>query len=470
ATTITCLVWTWSAVLLYRAYGPALVDALRRRRWLDLDAALEATDVDVVGALRPLTSTDPRAARLAFDLLGRVATPTLAEDLATLAEDPRTDVRMTALAGLATMGEATAQRRLADEVRATVDSPDPRLRLAAARALEYLDVADREAAAVLLVDDDLAVRCAAIDSVRPVDPFAVEAVVAALGEAGTIGAASGAVERLADAVLPTMAEALDAASVPVPATVLRLVRAAATRTPARDDLLRRHVGHPDRELGLAVIERLVGDVPASDRVASALDAVLADDARHAARLAAAGLAIGQTNDWPDHGVAAAGDGPLLRALEDEWDLIRRRVAGGRLARHGWGRIGPALAGLSADGPAGALAVEALGVSLGHDERDRVMAVLQPGLPLTDRLLRLGGPGDRPDAEGSTGEGPTSDTAWLRDIVEDPRGRWRSPWLRACAVHAAAVRGTLNGMDVGGARMLGDPVVDEELDLAGAGRP
>ena len=30
-TTIVCAVWTWSAILLYRAYGPALVDALRRR-------------------------------------------------------------------------------------------------------------------------------------------------------------------------------------------------------------------------------------------------------------------------------------------------------------------------------------------------------------------------------------------------------------------------------------------------------
>jgi hypothetical protein len=470
ATTITCLVWTWSAVLLYRAYGPALVDALRRRRWLDLDAALEATDVAVVGALRPLTSTDPRAARLAFDLLGRVATPTLAEDLATLAEDPRPDVRMTALAGLATMGDATAGRRLADAVRATIDAPDPEVRLAAARALESLDAADREAAAVLLVDDDLAVRCAAMDSVRPDDQFAVEAVVAALGDAGTIGAASGAVERLGDAVVPTMAQALDAASVPDAAAVLRLVRAAATRTPARDDVLRRHVGHPDRELGLAVIERLVADAPASDRVASALDDVLTDDAGHAARIAAAGLGIGRTGDWPDHDVAAAGDGPLLRALEDEWDLMRRRVAGGRLARHGWARLGPALAGLSAEGPAGALAVEALGVNLGHAERDRVLAVLQPGLPLAERLLRLGGPRDRPAGEGTTGAWPADDAAWLRDIVEDPGGRWRAPWLRACAVHAAAVRGILDGMDVGGARVLGDPVVDEELALAGVGRP
>lgn len=468
ATTITCLVWTWSAVLLYRAYGPALVDALRRRRWLDLDAAMETPDVDVLGTLRPLTSTDPRAARLAFDLLGRVATPTLAEDLATLAEDPRADVRMPALAGLSTMGDAGARRRLAEDVRATIDAPDPEVRLVAARALESIDAVDRAAAARLLVDDDLAVRCAAIESVRPDDRFAVEAVVVALGDVGTIGAASGAVERLGDAAVPALVEALDTARTPASSTVMRLVRAAATRTPARDDVLRRHVGHPDRELGLAIIERLVADEPASDGVAAALDMVLADDARQAARIVAAGLAIGHSDDWRDPG-AAAGDAPLLGALADEWDLVRRRVASGRLAHHGWARFGPTLAGLSTDGPAGALAIEAVGVTLGHVERDLVLAVLQPGLSLRERLLRLGGSGGSPASAPTTGAEPTDDSAWLRDMVEDPGGRWRAPWLRACAVHAAAVRGILDGMDVGAARTLGDPVIDEELDLAGAGR-
>ena len=69
--------------------------------------------------------------------------------------------------------------------------------------------------------------------------------------------------------------------------VMRLVRSAATASAGRDELLRRHVGHRDRELGLVVIERLVAAEPAPEATAVALDAVLAADIRHAAGVLAA---------------------------------------------------------------------------------------------------------------------------------------------------------------------------------------
>jgi hypothetical protein len=40
-TILVCGIWTWVAVVLYRAYAPALVAALDRRRHLDPDAAFQ---------------------------------------------------------------------------------------------------------------------------------------------------------------------------------------------------------------------------------------------------------------------------------------------------------------------------------------------------------------------------------------------------------------------------------------------
>ena len=65
---IVCAVWTWAALLLYRAYGPALVDALRRRRLLNPDAELEATIEDAAIARHLLVSGEARSAQLGLDL------------------------------------------------------------------------------------------------------------------------------------------------------------------------------------------------------------------------------------------------------------------------------------------------------------------------------------------------------------------------------------------------------------------
>ena len=73
---------------------------------------------------------------------------------------------------------------------------------------------------------------------------AVPAVVAALGDPASIEAAAGAVERLGDALVPSMDALLDEAGSPASPLVMRLVRSAATPTPMRDDVLLRHVGHP----------------------------------------------------------------------------------------------------------------------------------------------------------------------------------------------------------------------------------
>ncbi len=295
----------------------------------------------------------------------------------------------------------------------------------------------------LLADADERVRIAAFDAVAAGDVFALEPGLAALADARTAAAAGGALDRLGDAVIPALEERLDGSGVPADVSVIRLVRALRSRTPAREVVLRTHVEHPDRDLGLVVVERLVGPEPAGTETGAVLDRALEDDAAHAARILAALEAIG---------VGADGADPLARALRDELDLVRARVAANRLARHGSVAIGPALVALRTEGRGSAVAAEALGVLLRPDEARRTLAILAPDLPHADRLQRLGG----------AGGGPADLEAMLRDLVEDRDGTWRSPWLRACAIHAAIARGRLDGMDLGTARALEDPVIDELL--------
>ena len=447
-TTIVCVVWTSIAILLYRAYGLALVDALRRRPLLvpidDLDAVTE----DEVAARSLLSSQDMRATRLGLDLLGMMSSPALTAELEGLAGDARPIVRMSALAGLAAAGDEAARRRLAGEVRATIGSTDPAIRLRAATALEVLDRADRAAAAELLQDDDVAVRCAALDSVHAGDVFAVEPTIAGLRDARSAGAAAGAVGRLGDALVPSMAALLDDPVSPDPMLAIRLVRAATTRSAERDEVLLRHVGHRDRELGLVVMERLAAPDPAPESTAVVLDRVMQDDVRHAVRILASLAAMTTAaDDLPET------DEPLRRALGDELDLVCLRVRAGRLARHGVARLGPPLVELEAGGSSGSLAVEAMEVLMSPSEAKPVLALLQRDLPVAERLARLPQP---------VGDAPTDLVGWLRDLVEDVDGQWRSTWLRATAIHAAKGRRVLDRFDLAGARSLGDPTIDELL--------
>ncbi len=446
-TAVVCAVWTWVGIVLYGAYGPALVHALRRRPLLADTADLGATAGDELVARQLLSSGDARATRLGLDLLTTMSSQAVATELAALVDDPRPEVRMTALGGLAASGDDRARRRLADEVRVGIGAADPGTRLRAAFALGALDADDRAAARPLLVDPDEGVRCAALDSVQAGDGFAVDDVIEALGDPATLGAAAGAVTRLGDAVVPAM-DALLGRDGPAPPSVGRLVRAASERSPARDDVLVRHVGHRDRELGLVVTQRLVAPAAASAAAATALDAVLADDVRHAARVLAA---LGALD--PSGGGSRVTDEPVRRALEDELDLVRRRVAAGRRARHGSERLGPALVELEAGGSTGALALEALGVLLDAREASVVLPLLQPDLSIADRHRGL---------KVSVGTDPTDAAGWLRNMIEDAGGLWRSTWIRACAIHAAAGRGVLDQVDTSAAEAIGDPVIDEEL--------
>jgi HEAT repeat protein len=460
-TALVCAAWAWAGVRLYRAYGPALVQALDQRPLLGPAADMDASVADEAVALQLLANPDPRAARLGFDLVNVIATPGLAVELAALTHDSRPEVRLAALAGLAGAGDESARRGIADAVREGARSSSPAVRLQAARALEVLGSPERVALSALLEDEDLTVRNAALESVQADDEFAVAPAIAMLGDPRSAEAAAGAVGRLGDAVVPSMAKLLERSGSPAPPLVIRAVRALALPSAARDEVLRRHLAHPDRELALVVAERLVSAGRASEATAVALDNILIDDVRHAARILGALAAIVAANAGGASGAHVA-DAPLERALRDELELVGLKVRANRVARHGSARLGSVMieltSGASASGNAGgsrrALALEALDVLLDSAEAKWVLALLHPHLTIPERLARL---------TASTAANSPSDLAgWLRDLLEDREGRWASPWLRACAIHAASARGLLDRMDLAPARAAGDPLIDEEL--------
>jgi hypothetical protein len=458
---IVCGVWTWTALLLYRAYGPALVDALRRRRLLDPDAELEATVEDAAIARHLLVSGDARSARLGLELASTLDAPGIASELAALADDSRLDVRLAALAGLTVSGDAAAKRRLSTEVRAAATSGDPSVRLRGAIVMGVLDGRDREAVAALLDDEAIAVRVAALDSIQPGDAFAVGPVVRALEDPRSATSGMVAIGRLGDAALPSLATLLEAVGSPAAPVAARMVRAVTTPSPARDEVLRRHVHHRDRELGRLVMDRLAGPGPSPQATAEALDTVLHDDVEHAVRILGAIVAMSAGREGPDG--AEGPEVPLRHALDDELALIQERIVASRMARHGRERLGPAIVELAAGGRSAALAVEALEVGVGPTESRLVVPLLDPSLTPAQRLGLLGPPARAAAA-------PRDVEDWLRDLVEDTDDDWRSAWLRACAIHSAGACGLLGRVDLAPARALGDQVVDEELRVAAGGVP
>ena len=466
-TVLVCVAWVWTGLLLHRAYGPALVDALRERRLLDAPVAIGRTTTDLHTAERLLVSPDPRAARLGLELVAAMAEPEDQPELAFLADDPRPEVRLSALHALAASGDAGARVSLAEEVGRAEGAAEEDLRVRAALALPALDDVGRLPTLGRLLDDDsAAVRTAALDAVHHGDDAFVPSVVAALDDPGTTVAACDAVGRLGDAVLRVADRVLLRAASADPDSVetrraVRLARALTTASEARDALLTRWAGHPDREVGRVVLERLAAPGPAPTDLATVIDEVVAADVAHAVRVLGAVVTLrrepGPAAPPPEEAPRAAeGDQPLHGALADELTLVRDRVLAGLLARYGKDRLAPVTAALQDRNRPAPLAIEALEVVLGATAAARLSPVLDPRDAPEERLRRL-----LVRTGGAAPDGSVH--AVLADLVEDRRDVWRSAWVRACAVRAACDRGIADDLDLVPAGALGDPMVDEELD-------
>jgi hypothetical protein len=410
-----CLVWTLAGLFLYSEYTRSIVAAFRRR--LLPDVAPDLTDTESAAVLQRLVSSDDgRDVRLGLDLLRGSESSAEHVELIRLAGDPHPDVRLPALVRLAADGVGDAADRLRSEVATLARSVEPAERRIAAEALAAPIAVDRAPLAGLVSDPDLQVRKAGLEAVSSSDEGLVDDVIAALEEPSTIGAAAAAIGQLGDAVLERLQAVLADAAAPVPAFTHRFVRSVRPRSPDRAVAsLGPFIEHRDRELGLAVLIALESGRADASVLSDTLDRVLRVDAEHAARCLAA--------------LGAAAPAPILeRALRDELSLLRQRVVALLAIRHGSDSIRPAALALEEDDDGRrALAIEVLEVRLSGDEAAQAVPVLRTDLSDSVRLemLKRVAPIRAPDRE-----------QVFVEIAEDADSRWRSPWLRACALFEA----------------------------------
>jgi hypothetical protein len=121
--------------------------------------------------------------------------------------------------------------------------------------------------------------------------------------------------------------------------------------------------------------------------------------------------------------------PLARALADEVAAAGRRMTALLGLLHDPGAVTKAVEQLRSPVEAErALAIEMLEVTVGRHDTPAILAVVDPQLGLRSRrgaLARV--------VRVEHLDRPTR----LRDLVVDASGRWHDPWLRACALYAAA---------------------------------
>lgn len=400
------VIWTVIAVGVYRSYTGTLADQMRRSSLVAGDIRGE-TEASAVRAL--LRSADARDVRLGLELLPSLGSSAPFAELRQLADHADPEVRMQALASLATGGDAWAAGQLAPHAADLVVSAAPADRRAAATALVARDIVGVDPGVLigLLDDPDVSVRLAVLEAIAPEDAASAEVVrrvVAAVGEPRTAGPAAAALRRLGASVIPHLASALATDAAPRRPSLIRAAVAAAVGH--GPDVIRPLLDDADRATVLATLDALDAAGGRDVVPPESLGRVLRDAVEHAARATAAVAALAD-----DHGA-------LVRALRDEVELARRLVIAVLALRHG-DRVRAAARVIDhGDSQRRALGVEALDVLLTRDEA-------AAALPLVRGDERA----PRPDLADRLSE------AWVADIAGDPGGTWRSAWLAACARHA-----------------------------------
>ncbi|WP_437667274.1 HEAT repeat domain-containing protein [Sorangium sp. So ce1182] len=165
------------------------------------------------------------------------------------------ELRMAAIAALLRYCGLDGMLEGAPRLRALLESPSPRERVAAARVLGLAGRASlQRALARLLGDPDPAVRRAAVRASSSVaDPRLLPLLADALAEHALASAAARAIEALGDAAIPELAARLDDDSTPraarlaIPRVLARLCSQGAL------DALLAHIDHPDEALRQKVL-------------------------------------------------------------------------------------------------------------------------------------------------------------------------------------------------------------------------
>ncbi len=364
-------------------------------------------------------------------VLGAAAEP---PDLALVmrqAVDDAAEIKVAVAFALTRMGDEPARDIVGQEVARlsrSAAAADRRLAGAMVGAFAPGSELDRSRLRVLLHDADPTVVGAALAALRlPDDHELIPAVVGHLGDRQTSGAAVDALVRFGPPALTAVAAGLghDGHGRHERECLVRAARRIGGD--AAIDVLRQYVDHPDREVGLAVMNALaalvrrpginpVDTTPRTD-LESVESAIVRQDVEHATRALRTLVAFA---DVPHAALQNS-------AVRDELALVRARVLAALSMRHGVeGMQRVVFQFAQRDSRSRALALEWLDLELQGTER-AVVALLEPGLSDRDRLTALS----------RWCPLPTLDRRELiLDLVRDDGDHWRRPFIRACALQTA----------------------------------
>jgi HEAT repeat protein len=405
------------------------VDVLERLACVSLPIAAAA-------ARSGLDHKSPRVRAASIRTLGAAGEPSDASAILACLEDSDDDVKVAAVTAMSSIGDEGARQRAGSEIAALAGAATEDDLVLAARMLggcEPCSWIDRSPLRAMLAASDRNVVNAALGAIRwPDDQDLLNDVVGHLDDRHTARAAVDALAGGGEAALVVADDGLHGHLPLGRHGVVQLARVCRVIGDARAlAVLRRHVAHRDREVGLMVMTALAALValregvngPSAPGTGAELDEpagaiVVRGDLEHAAKVLQALLAL---EDVP----AAS----LLRsALRDELELLRDRVLAGLSIRYGVDGLNRVAFQLAQSNLRfHALALEWLDVTLVGTDRAAV-ALLEPALSMSERLRVL--------ARWFPIR-PTTPHAVLLELAEDRDGHWRRPWITACVLLTAA---------------------------------
>lgn len=401
---------------------------------------LSALDPATAAASSRLGLSHPSAPVRAASLrsLGATGEPSDLPAIVAHWADSHAEVKLAAASAIARLGDGASKRRISLETTELSRSDDPRGPILAARVLATCGPEpgmDRDPLRSLLAHPDEDVVKAALAAIRwPYDAELLDDIIVHLENRRTSAATVDALARGGPALFDYIDQGLRGDHGFTRSGEQLLVRVGgAIGGPGAAAVLRRHLAHRDREVGLAVARALselatsaldrhdANAVPAIPTPDEATDSMIRGDLEHAMHTLRALSVFGEDAAYAE----------VSRALRDELHLVQQRLLACMSIRYGaegLNRVAFQLA--QRDTRSHALALEWLDVTLTGTHR-AFLALAEPEWSPEERRSSLGRWFQLPQLGAAE---------ILRDIVEDPDDRWRRPWLTACALLAAVNTG------------------------------
>jgi hypothetical protein len=438
-----------AAALAFREYGVNLRGVLSKRAWDPV--ALRIDDASSYAAVEQLLdSPDPLDVHAALDALADSGRD-ISQPVLLLLEDPDPVRRELGLeiAVETAMLETPAVR---EQVHGMLADPDPRVALCSAASLVRLDGGQREAGRTVWVtavaSDDLATVDRALMAAssfphRFFVPYLVGLASSRTVSRHVLDALAAHRDHLAHRVEGLLADP----SVPRQTRERVVHFLGLAGTPEARDLLVAHLDDDDPAIVDAAAQCLVEAGHAETPERLDLGPRLSAIAARATRCLQMLLLL---EDRPDLE-------PLRLALRDEMDACARRAVVLLSIVHDPRAIATAVRDLASVAErTRSTALEMLEVTVGRSLERVTLALVDPTLDDRTRQQIL-------DVSAAVPPWPLGD--WLRELILDEDGYWHDPWLRACAMYAAARE--LPGPDA--LALAGQFLDDQDRDVAETAR-